>query len=146
MAEALGKNQLKLLILTPSKKLVEDIADDVYFPTIEGIVGILPGHTSLVCQLGTGIVHYRKGNMTAFLSISGGVGEVTNDVVTLLADQSEEAASIDLKRAEKALDRSRQRLAGAAKQQEQIDMERAAASEARAIARIEAAALHSSRK
>jgi F-type H+-transporting ATPase subunit epsilon len=129
-------NELKLIVLTPSKKLVEAACDDVYFPSSEGVLGILPGHAALVTQVGTGVLHYTHDNMTSFLTVMGGVAEVRENVVTLLVDVAEDASTIDLARAEKALERSHQRLAG---KDQEIDMPRAMVSAARAKARIDAA-------
>lgn len=156
MADMQTTNELKLVVLTPTKRVVDAVCDNVYFPSTGGILGVLPGHTSLVCQVGTGVVHYTRGNSTAFLTVAGGVAEVFNNQVSLLVDIAEDAAAIDIERAQKALQRARDRLAGiepngsatlgaasaAAKAAAELDMNRAAAAEARALARIEAAASH----
>jgi F-type H+-transporting ATPase subunit epsilon len=104
---------------------------------------ILPEHTDLVCALGTGIVFFDVDNSTSFLTISGGIGQVTGDSVTLLADVAEEAAAIDVARAQRALDKAREQLSGRGDvNQPADDVHAAAAAEARALARIEAGTLH----
>lgn len=138
-ATAAQSSDLRVVVLTPSRKVLDTQCDDVYFPTLQGILGVLPGHTSLVCQLGTGLIHYTRGNVTSFLTVSGGVAEVFNNTVTMLADVAEDPASIDSARAEKALQRARVRLAGVtAAGEDQLNMERASRAELRALARIEA--------
>lgn len=134
---------MKLTVLTPTKRLLDGVpCKTVYFPSAQGVLGILPEHTDLVCSLGTGIVFYDIENSTSFLTISGGIGQVTGDSVTLLADVAEEAASIDVGRAQRALERARQHLLGKGDARSAEDVDGAAAAEARALARIEAGTLH----
>ena len=137
-------NELRLVVLSPSKRLVDTTAEEIYFPSAYGVLGILPGHALLVCQLGTGILHYDKNKSTAFMTISGGVAEVRDNTVTLLVDVAEDASNIDVGRAEKALQRARELLGGGSVAT--VDMDRAAAAESRAVARIEAATRTNTRK
>lgn len=134
-------NQVKVTVLTPAKKVLEAVGSAVYFPTTQGVVGILPGHAPLLCQVGTGVLHYDHENMSSFLAVSGGMAEVRDNKVTLVVDAAEEAATIDLERAQKALERARRRLA-ASKDDVNLDIQRAIAAEHRSLARIEAAARH----
>ena len=141
MADTLT-GEVKLVVLTPTRKLVEVVCDEVYFPSTLGRLGILPGHAALVCQIGTGVLFHSKGGITTFMSVSGGVADVHDNVVTLLVDIAEDATAIDVARAEKALARAQAVLAG---KEPEADIGAAAHEEARAIARIEAATLASSR-
>lgn len=134
-----GSTELKLILVTPSKKILETEVPNVYFPSSEGILGILPDHVALVCKLGTGVLHFTKNNITTFYMISGGLAEVKDNVVTILADVAEDPAHIDLTRAEKALERARTRLRGDKSLEAKLDMERAAVAEAKAVARLQAA-------
>lgn len=132
--------ELKLVVLTPTRKLVDVVCDEVYFPSTLGRLGILPGHAALVCQMGTGVLYYNRGGVTTFMAVSGGVGDVKDNVVTLLVDVAEDAPSIDVSRAEKALQRAQAARAG---KDVDADVVAAGHDEARALARIEAATLHS---
>lgn len=131
-------SSLHLKILTPDKKLV-DVAgvSEVFFPGDYGVLGILPGHAPLVTGIGTGIVVYTFEDTSGFYHVSGGVAEVTGTEVTLLADVSENASSIDLERAQKSLERAQTLLSS--KDAGQIDLNRAQASKTRAEARLEVA-------
>lgn len=134
---------MKLTVLTPTKRLLDNVpCKSVYFPSAKGVLGVLPEHTDLVCSLGTGIVYFDVENSTSFLTISGGIGQVTGDSVTLLADVAEEAAAIDVGRAQRALERAREMLVGRGEVTSSDDVHEAAAAEARALARIEAGTLH----
>ena len=132
--------EVKLVVLTPTRKLVDVVCDEVYFPSALGRLGILPGHAALVCQMGTGVLYYNHSGTTTFMSVSGGVADVKDNVVTLLVDVAEDATSIDVSRAEKALQRAQLARAG---RNVEVDVATAGHDEARALARIEAATLHS---
>jgi F-type H+-transporting ATPase subunit epsilon len=141
MAEKKSAGSIRLIVLTPTRRLAEVVADEVYFPSTLGRLGILPGHAALVCQVGTGVLYYNQGGVTSFLAVSGGVADVKDDVVTLLVDVAEEGTSIDVSRAEKALARAKEKLSGKVNDS---DLSEAAHDEARALARLEAATLQSS--
>lgn len=139
-----NQHPLRLTVLTPTKRLVDGVGcKAVHFPSARGILGILPEHADLVCSLGTGIVYFDTDNSTSFLTISGGVAQVTGKSVTLLADVAEEAAAIDVTRAQRALERAREQLVGKGETKSVDDVHEAMAAEGRAMARIEAATLHS---
>lgn len=139
------QNPMRLTVLTPTRRLVEGIGcSAVHFPSSQGILGILPDHADLVCPIGTGLVHYDVGNSTAFLTVAGGIAQVSGNSVTLLADVAEDAASIDVARAQKALEKAREKLAARDGNGTPEDVHEAASAEARALARIEAATLHAS--
>jgi F-type H+-transporting ATPase subunit epsilon len=132
---------LSLLVLTPSKKVLETKCAEVYFPSSSGKLGILPNHAELFCTLGTGVVHFSLGNSDGYLMVSEGVAHVFGNKILLLADSAELPEAIDLERAEKALARAQARLGSGANESklEETDSERATLAEAKAIARIEAA-------
>jgi len=136
---------LQLTVLTPTRRLVEAVGcKAVHFPSAQGILGVLPDHADLVCALGSGVVYFDSENSTSFLTISGGVAQISGKSVILLADVAEEAASIDVGRANRALEKARERLIGKADAQSPDQVQEAAAAESRALARIEAATLHAS--
>jgi F-type H+-transporting ATPase subunit epsilon len=90
--------------------------------------------------MGTGVLYFNHGGTTTFMSVSGGVADVKDNVVTLLVDVAEDAPSIDVSRAEKALQRAQLARSG---RNVEADIATAGHDEARALARIEAATLHS---
>lgn len=134
---------IQLTVLTPTRRVVESVGcSAVHFPSAQGVLGILPEHADLVCALGTGIVYYETNNVTSFLTISGGIGKVDGKSVTLLADVAEDAASIDVGRAQRALEKAREKLSVGSGNGTPEEVHEAVAAQTRAMARIEAAALH----
>lgn len=149
MAGNANNDELKVVVLTPSRKLAEESCTSLQLPTPDGEIGILPQHAPLVTKIGSGVLHYDKSDRTTFFAVSGGVAEIRDNVVTVLVDLAEEASTIDVARAQRSLERARARLttAAAAVATSETDMSRAMAAEARAAARLEAASrLASGRK
>jgi F-type H+-transporting ATPase subunit epsilon len=127
---------MKILVLTPAKRLVETEAQDIYFPTEEGFLHVLEGHACMNTSIGTGTVEYSRGE-GGILHVSGGVAEITNTSVTLLVDAAELASEIDVERAQKALNRAESRLSH--KLPGKLDIPRAEAAQQRALSRLEVA-------
>ena len=124
-------------IITPSRILVQAQVDELNVPGELGYLGILPGHTALLTNLGKGELMYRQGEQRRYLSIFGGYMEVHDDHVTVLADIAERAEEIDRPRAEAARDRAEQRLHDI--HAHDIDFERARAALTRAMVRLQVA-------
>mgnify|MGYP003344481759 FL=1 len=72
---------LTLEIVTPEGRVYSDTIDTVVIPTVEGEVGILPGHIPLLTQVQSGELRVSKGSETLFLAVSGGFAEVQADRV-----------------------------------------------------------------
>ena len=96
---------LKLVVVTPEKKVVEADVEQVEMPGELGYLGILPGHAPLISLLKTGVLTYRGAGGEKSLALSSGFAEVANDAVSVLADLAEEPSQIDAGTAEK--DRAR---------------------------------------
>ncbi len=128
---------LTLEVVTPERRLVEDSVHEVQLPGQEGYLGILPGHTPLMTELGIGILSYRKGFETFYLTALKGFAEVLPDRVIVLAEAAERAEEIDLARARAALERARERLARPT--DPEINWQRAAAALERAMVRLQVA-------
>src|SRR5580658_2103627 len=101
---------LTLEIVTPEARVYSESVDTVVIPTVEGEVGILPGHVPLVTQVGAGELRVTKGNVTQLLIVGGGFAQVTGEKVSILAENAIQEDKIDehavedaMKRAEDAL-------------------------------------------
>jgi len=96
---------LKLVVVTPEKKVVDAEVEQVELPGELGYLGILPGHAPLISLLKTGVLTYKGAGGEKSLALSMGFVEVANDAVSVLADLAEEPSQIDVGTAER--DRSR---------------------------------------
>jgi F-type H+-transporting ATPase subunit epsilon len=97
---------LTLEIVTPDARVYTDTIDSVVIPTVEGEVGILPGHIPLLTQVEDGELRVTKGTETVLLAVSGGFAEVEGDRVHVLAEHAISEEKIDEKAVEEALKRA----------------------------------------
>lgn len=104
---------LTLEIVTPEARVYSDTIDTVVIPTVDGEVGILPGHIALLTQVEDGELRVTKGNTTQYLAVSGGFAEVEGDCVRVLAEHAISEEKIDEKAVEAALKRAEAQLAEA---------------------------------
>ena len=86
---------LTLEIVTPEARVYSDTVDTVVVPTVEGEIGVLPGHIPLVAQLGAGELRATKGGVTELLVVGGGFVQVSGEKVSILADSAIEEEKID---------------------------------------------------
>ena len=103
-------NTFQLEIVTPSRLLVKDAAEEAQIPGVSGYLGSLPGHAPLITELAVGVLTYKASGATHTLSVAWGFMEVLPDKVTILAEAAERPQEIDVERAQKAKDRAEQRL------------------------------------
>jgi len=103
---------LQLEVLTLEGSVVHESAAEVQVPARDGYLGILPGHTPLLTELGIGALSYRQGGSTLFVAVMGGFAEVLPDRVIILADAAERAEDIDVAAARADSDRVHKLLAG----------------------------------
>ena len=100
----------QLEIVTPSKLVVKESAEEAQIPGLSGYLGILPGHAPLISELGVGEITYKTSRTTRTLSVAWGFVEVLPDKVTILAEAAEHPQEIDTTRAQKAKKRAEDRL------------------------------------
>lgn len=113
----------KLTIVTPEKVFCETDAKSLVAPGIDGYVGILSHHAPLITALKPGKIEYRDANdKMHVLAVAGGFLEVSNNVVTVLAEEVEYASDIDVQKAQEEYDREKHRLISAGKGETNIDL------------------------
>jgi F-type H+-transporting ATPase subunit epsilon len=98
---------LHLVLVTPERKVLEESCDSVSLPASEGYVTILPGHAPLIATLGTGVLTLMSGSRSSSFAISGGFFEVSDDRVTVLADEAVAPPEVDAAVVRRELDESK---------------------------------------
>jgi F-type H+-transporting ATPase subunit epsilon len=93
---------LRLDIVTIEKLAFSGDVDMVIAPGVEGELGILPQHAPLITALAPGELRIKQGEQEQLFAIGGGYLEILENQVTVLADSAEQAAEIDIARAEAA--------------------------------------------
>src|SRR6266853_349827 len=104
-----------LEVVTPMRLVARETVSEAQIPVRGGSIGVLPGHTPLLAEMGIGELSYHVGDRVHSCTAIGGFVEALGDRVIVLADRAERAEGIDLKRAQDALDRAQTRLQVAAK-------------------------------
>ena len=127
-----------LEVLTPARQVVHEAVNEAQIPVLGGYIGVLPGHTPLLAEMGIGELSYHLGNRVVSCTAMGGFVEVLADRVVVLADSAERAEDINIARAEAARDRAQKRLA--TPNDPNVDWKRVEESLARAQARLQVAA------
>ena len=101
---------LILEIVTPEAKVYSDTIDSVVIPTVEGEIGILPGHIPLLTQIENGELRITKGAVTQWLVVGGGFAQIDGDTVRVLAENAITEEKIDETAVETAMKRAEQEL------------------------------------
>ncbi len=104
---------LFLEIVTPEKKVYEEEIDSVVLPTVEGEIGILPGHIPLLTLLTPGNLVVGCKGQTEHLAVDKGLAQILGDKVAVLTEGAIHVEEIDLSLVAQAQARAEQALAQA---------------------------------
>lgn len=103
----------KLSLLTPRGTIVKNLeCSEVTIPTVRGEISILPDHTHILTELGTGILTLKSNMGTRHFSVTAGICRVMKGTISILSFVSEEANSVDVERAKSAKSKATSRLSG----------------------------------
>lgn len=105
---------LTLEIVTPEARVYSDTIDTVVIPTVDGEIGILPGHIPLLTQVADGELRVTKGGKDLFLAVGNGFAQVEGDKISILAERAITEEKIDEAAVEEALKRAETQLKDAA--------------------------------
>ncbi|MDA3963791.1 MAG: ATP synthase F1 subunit epsilon [Planctomycetota bacterium] len=88
---------LTVKIITPERSWEPKQYDSVTLPAFDGQVGILVNHAPFVCQLGRGVLRLRSKQAAndLDLALSGGVAQVADNEVRILAESVVAVDEID---------------------------------------------------
>jgi len=129
-------NEFKVEIVTPSKIAFQGNVKSITIPGTKGNFQVLYNHAPLMSSFEVGFIKIvdASENSTSYAT-SGGTVEVLNNKVIVLAETFESKDDIDIKRAEEALQRAKQRIKKESDEDE-VDFDRAEFALRRAINRI----------
>src|SRR5258708_20444620 len=99
-----------LEVVTPTRLVVRETVSKAQIPVRGGYIGVLPGHTPLLAEMGTGELSYHAGGRVFSCTAIGGFVEVLGDRVIVLADRSGRAEEIYVPRPQPPLQRTHTRL------------------------------------
>ena len=96
----MAETELTCRFVRPDKLVFEGRIKSLVLATVDGELGVWPGHSPLICALGDGIVRLNRleefGGTTRRIIISGGYAEVENDEVVILANHARALDDIDI--------------------------------------------------
>jgi F-type H+-transporting ATPase subunit epsilon len=102
--------EFQLRVVTPSRAVVDLPVYEVTAPGTLGEFGVLPDHANFLTSLDSGRLTYKDATGTHVLAIRDGFAEVSDNVMTVLAEAAEAPAEVnaaaaraDLQAAEAAL-------------------------------------------
>jgi len=79
-----------LEIVTPDKKVFEGEVESAKFPGSKGEFQVLNNHASIISSLNEGTIEYINKDGIHDVNVSGGVVEVLNNRIIVLAESAEE--------------------------------------------------------
>ena len=110
-------------LVSPARLLVSSPVEMVVVPGAEGDFGALPRHTPMITSVRPGVLDVHDGGkVSSRIFVSGGFAEVTEDRVTVLAEEAIPLAELSRETATARLLAAKQALADA-----KWDVDRAAA-------------------
>ena len=101
---------LTLRVLAPDQSVFDDTADEIILPSTTGLLGVLPGHISMVTAIDFGVLRVFKNGNWDSIALSGGFAEVESNEVTVLVNKAEMGKNIDSAKAEAELEQARNQL------------------------------------
>src|SRR5262245_6926700 len=84
--------KLQCVVVTPEKSVLDEKADFVVLPMVDGELGALPRHAPLVGRLGKGQLRIKQGETVRKYRLEGGFAQIRNNVVTVLTPKVSEEA------------------------------------------------------
>ncbi|HXK29661.1 MAG TPA: F0F1 ATP synthase subunit epsilon [Candidatus Binatia bacterium] len=130
-------DKIRLRVVTPSRLLLDEEVDEVTAPGALGEFGVLPNHIAFLTLLEPGEMSYKQGSAKRYLAVSGGYGEVLDNVMTVLVPAAEFAAEIDTARAQLAKERAEKHVRELNRGEKDFDVAEAALR--RALVRLQVA-------
>jgi F-type H+-transporting ATPase subunit epsilon len=100
------EKKLDVEVVSVDKKVWTGEATFVRARTVDGEIGILPGHWDHLSVLVEGIVDIREGEKSTLAAVHGGFLLVHDNTLRILAETAELGEDIDVERARAALQRS----------------------------------------
>ena len=86
---------MNIRVLTPKRVICKTSTEEVVLPGLNGEVGVLEGHATLVTALDIGLLRIKLENAwLPILLCGGGLAEIDNNLITVLCNEVEEFTDI----------------------------------------------------
>ena len=101
--------QMTVQVVTPDGLKYDHHASFIHAVTKDGQIGILPGHINLIAPLEVDELKVSRVDDEShvdWIAVNGGIIEVKDDFITIIANSAERDRDIDVSRAERAKQRA----------------------------------------
>ena len=101
--------QMTVQVVTPDGLKYDHHASFIHAVTKDGQIGILPGHINLIAPLEVDELKVRRVDDEShvdWIAVNGGIIEVKDDFITIIANSAERDRDVDVSRAERAKQRA----------------------------------------
>lgn len=134
---------IHLQLITLSGTKFDDEVYEVLVPTMDGQIGVLPGHMPLISVAKSGVISVRRNERDLDIAmenfaVTGGVVEVFDNILRILVDEADHAEDINQAEAQAAHERAL-KLKSEAK--DEVSLERAQELVDRTATRLQVAGL-----
>ena len=127
---------INIRVITPDRIVCSTTAEEIILPSTTGQLGILDGHAPLITALDIGVLRIKMDQKWTPMVLFGGFAEVDQDQITILVNDVEEAAVLNLNDVTVALEQATLALENAQTSREKIE---ASQNLKKASARVQAA-------
>lgn len=101
----------KVKVVTYEELVLEQEAEYLLVRTTEGDMGVLPNHSPFIAGLSTGEMKLRLNGEEDIYFVSEGLMEISNNVVTIIANEAISADKLDVERAKREVEELKAKLA-----------------------------------
>jgi|GEM_PF-1094481 len=106
------EEEIRIKIVSPGREPLHKTVDKVSLYASDGYMEVYPGHAPMVFMLGTGICEMFQGIEGDKVAVFEGIGHLLENEMTICPDHYELPDDVDVDRAQQALRRANQRIAG----------------------------------
>lgn len=78
---------MRLVLLSPVKKLFDGDIDSVTIPGTKGLFTVLPHHAPLITTIENGTVTYKIGDVEQSIQVADGFAEVKKNTVSICIEK-----------------------------------------------------------
>jgi len=101
---------LTLRVLAPDQSVFDGTVEEVILPSTTGLLGVLPGHISMVTAIDIGVLRVLINGNWNSIALMGGFAEVESNDITVLVNSAELGEEIDSSTAEAELEEAKAKL------------------------------------
>lgn len=96
--------EFQIVVVTPEKTALEQNADFVTLPAIDGELGVMAHHAPLIARLGFGEMRIQSAGKTSRYYVDGGLAQIANNVVSVLSGRAVAASDINAQEVQRQLE------------------------------------------